>query len=210
MKKLITLSLLCLTLTSCSGYSNDKSDTTTNNETNTSTNNETSNENNESNNETDSPTTEANDTNLTEDGVADVVTTPSITADSNEFVKSLSWNGNWITAALNDITLEEDLNVDGEFHDKNDQSKDIYRKLALYTQDADKNVTGTFTLTVPNMIVTSENFRIQEGVVKGNVTVKANGFELKNSTIEGDLTFESDEFKQSAKLEEGTVTGKIN
>ncbi len=206
MKRLITLSLLCLTLTSCGGYSNDNNDAEMNNKTNTNTNSET---NNDTSTETNDITTETNDTSIT-DGVADAVTTPSVTGDPTEFEKSLSWNGNWITAALNDITLDKDLNVDGEFHDKNDQSKDIYRKLALYTQDSDKNVTGTFTLTVPQMIVASENFRIQEGVVNGNVIVKANGFELKNATIDGDLTFESEEYKQSAKLEEGTVTGNIN
>ncbi len=201
MKRLITLSLLCLTLTSCSSY--DKSDSS-------------SNKDNATNTETNTPTVDATDSTKTESSEnndqasTDAVTTPSITGDPNEFEKSLSADGNWITAALNDINLDKDLNVDGEFRNKGDSSQDIYRKLALYTQDSEKKVTGTFTLTVPNMIVSSENFRIQEGVVKGNVTVKANGFELKNATIEGDLTFESDEFKQSAKIEEGTVTGKVN
>ncbi len=203
MKRLITLSLLCLTLTSCSNYTNDKSDAATNTE-------------NATNTEANTPSTDVSDATKTENTEnaeqqqPDAVTTPSITGDPAEFEKSLSPDGNWITAALNDITLDKDLNVDGEFRNKGDATQDIYRKLALYTQDSNKNVTGTFTLTVPNINVTSENFRIQEGVVKGNVTVKANGFELKNATIDGDLTFESDEFKQSAKIEEGNVTGKVN
>ncbi len=201
MKRLITLSLLCITLTSCGSYMKDNSDTTPNNETAT---------NNETTNEPTTPSTDSSDNASTDTPTVDAVSTPSITGDPAEFEKSLSDEGNWLTAALNDISLDKDLNVDGEYRSKNDPTQEIYRKLALYTQDSDKNVTGTFTLTVPNMIVTSENFRVQEGVVKGNVTVKANGFELKNATIDGDLTFESDEFKQSAKLEEGTVTGKIN
>ncbi len=196
MKRLIALSLLCITLTSCGSYSKDTTEAT-NTETNTST-------------EVNTPSTETSDTTNTDSASTDATTTPSVTSDPTEFETSLSADGNWITAALSDITLDKDLNVDGEFHSKGDPAQEIYRKLALYTQDSEKNVTGTFTLTVPNMVVTSENFRIQEGVVAGNVTVKANGFELKNATIDGDLTFESDEYKQSAKLEEGTVTGKIN
>ncbi len=212
MKRFITLSLICLTLTSCSNYTNDKSDAGKNTE--SSTNTETTpptNDTNTTNNENDSTKTEnTENTENNNQTSTDAVTTPSITGDPAEFEKSLSAEGNWITAALNDITLDKDLNVDGEFRNKGDSSEDIFRKLALYTQDSDRKVTGTFTLTVPNMVVSSENFRIQEGVVKGNVTVKANGFELKNATIDGDLTFESDEFKQSAKLEEGTVNGKVN
>ena len=56
-------------------------------------------------------------------------------------LKALSADGTWIVATLNDVTVDEELVVDGEFHDKNDQSqKDIYRKFAPYTQDKDHNV----------------------------------------------------------------------
>ena len=85
--------------------------------------------------------------------------------------------------------------------------QDLYRKLALYTQDEDRNVLDTFTLTVPKMTVESPNFKIQNGTVKGDVVVEANGFSLApDTTIDGNLYFASEEFQKSAVIE-GTVTG---
>ena len=46
---------------------------------------------------------------------------------------------------LADITLDEEVVVAGEFHDKDDATQDVYRKLALYTQDKDHNVLDRFT-----------------------------------------------------------------
>ncbi len=198
MKKFLSMTLICLTLTSCGTM--DKSDTD------------------QSQNTTQTETTETEQTEQTdttenkpEESVTgtDAVTTPSITGDSDVLVKSLSDSGNWITAITTDVNVTEEIVVSGIFHDKNDPANDIYRKLALYSQDSDRNVTGTFTLTTPKMTVESENFRIQEGTLKGDVYVKANGFELKNATIDGNITFESDEFKDSAKLDEGTITGEV-
>jgi uncharacterized protein (DUF2141 family) len=137
----------------------------------------------------------------------DAVAAASITADPAEFTAALGKNGTWIVAALSDITLDEELVVAGEFHDKDDATKDVYRKLALYTQDDDHNVTGTFTLTVPKMTVESPNFKVQNGTVKGDVYVNANGFTLtEDTTIDGNLYFASEDVK-SASVIEGKVTG---
>ncbi|MCQ6276117.1 polymer-forming cytoskeletal protein [Bacillus sp. V3B] len=147
------------------------------------------------------------DTTQTETEETDVVTAASITGDEDVFVAALGEEGTWIVAALNDMTIEKELVVAGQFHNKDDASEAIYRKLALYTQDDDKNVTGTFTLTIPKMTVQSENFKIQNGTVKGDVHVEANGFTLtEDTTIDGNLTFASEEVKESAVIE-GTVTG---
>ena len=137
----------------------------------------------------------------------DAVAAASITADPAEFAAALGEDGTWIVAALSDITLDEELVVAGKFHDKDDATKDVYRKLALYTQDDDHNVTGTFTLTVPKMTVESPNFKIQNGTVKGDVYVNANGFTLtEDTTIDGNLYFASEDVKSAAVIE-GTVTG---
>ena len=138
---------------------------------------------------------------------ADAVAAASITADPAEFAAALGEDGTWIVAALADITLDEEVVVAGEFHNKDDATQDVYRKLALYTQDDDHNVTGTFTLTVPKMTVESPNFKIQNGTVKGDVYVNANGFTLaEDTTIDGNLYFASEDVK-SASVIEGTVTG---
>ncbi|WP_394237388.1 polymer-forming cytoskeletal protein [Niallia oryzisoli] len=137
----------------------------------------------------------------------DAVATASITDDPAVFAKALSEEGNWIVAATKDLTLDEELVVNGEFHDKGEAANPIYRKLALYTQDEQRNVTGTFTLTVPKIIVQSENFTIVNGTVKGDVIVEAKGFTLKeNTTIDGNLFFANEEAKETAVVE-GTVTG---
>lgn len=149
------------------------------------------------------------DTNNSTDITTDSITTPSITDSSEEVRASLSEDGNWITCATSDIVLNEELIVSGDFYNKDDKSQGLYRKLALYTQDEDKNVTDTFSLTTPSMTVLSENFRIQEGIVNGDIYVNANGFELKNCTIEGSLIFENEEYKNTASIDEGTVTGEI-
>lgn len=140
---------------------------------------------------------------------ADTVTSasPKESSDPAALKAGLSANGYWIFAVLSDVTMNEELLVEGTFHDKGDASADVYRKLALYAQDADRNVTANYTLTVPLITVKSPNFRIQNGTVKGDVHVEAEGFELSGCTIEGNLTFATQAQMDSAKLAEGTVTG---
>lgn len=125
--------------------------------------------------------------------------------------KALSADGNWIVAATADVTFDKDLTVAGEFHDKGDASADIYRKFALYSQDADRNVTAEYTVTVPKIVVESENFNIVHGTVKGDIEVKANGFVLNGAKVEGNITFDKQEYKDSAKLEEdgASVSGDV-
>ena len=142
----------------------------------------------------------------------EVVTTASISDSPEVIEKALSADGNWIVAALKDLTFTSDVVVDGQFHNKNDESADIYRKLALYTQDEDHNVTGEFTLTTPKMVVNSENFNIVHGTVKGDIEVNANGFVLNGAKVEGNVTFTKAEYKDSADLEmEGaSVSGDVS
>ncbi|MNI08565.1 hypothetical protein D3C73_616070 [compost metagenome] len=138
---------------------------------------------------------------------SDAVSTASIVNEQAAFLNAVSAEGNWIVAILNDLTVDQDVVVAGEFHDKGAAENAIYRKLALYSQDADHNITATFTLTAPKVTVQSENFRVQGGTIKGDVYVEANGFNLyKDATIDGNLYFASEDVKASAAIE-GTVTG---
>lgn len=137
----------------------------------------------------------------------DVVTTASLVNDSEAFVNAVGENGTWIIATLGDLAIDKEIVVAGEFHDKNDASKDIYRKIALYAQDEDHNITAQYTLTVPKMTVKSENLRIQGGKVKGDVFVEANGFNLHGTaTVDGNLVFANADVQATAVIE-GTVTG---
>lgn len=137
----------------------------------------------------------------------DALTTASLVNQPDAFTKAVSKDGNWIIAILEDVTIAEDVVVEGEFHDKGAAEGDIYRKIALYAQDADHNVTANYTLTVPKLTVQSENLRVQGGTIKGDVYVEANGFNLhETSTIEGNLYFASEDVKATAGID-GTVTG---
>lgn len=141
----------------------------------------------------------------TADGVS--AATEKETSDPNAVVKGLSKDGYWILALLSDVTVTEPIYVDGEFHDKGDDANDVYRKLALYAQDENRNVTEEYILTVPRMEVTSPNFRIQNGTVKGDVYINADGFDLNNCEIDGDLYFATQAQMDSATLDTGNVTG---
>lgn len=147
----------------------------------------------------------------TKSSAAEVVSTASISDKADVLEKALSADGNWIIATTGDVTFDKDVTVAGEFHDKGDKSEAIYRKLALYDQDKDYKVTAEYTITVPKLIVESENFNIVHGTVKGNIEVKANGFVLDGTKVEGNITFATQEAKDTAKLNENgaSVTGEV-
>ncbi|MCL2323913.1 MAG: hypothetical protein FWC47_17625, partial [Oscillospiraceae bacterium] len=133
---------------------------------------------------------------------------PKESSDPAAIATGLSKDGSWIFSILSDVTLTDPLTVTGTFHDKDDATAAVYRKLALYAQDANHNVTANYTLTVPKITVNSPNFRIQNGTVKGDIYVNANGFDLNGCTLNGNLYFTKDEFKNSFTNTKGTITGK--
>ncbi|WP_138419990.1 hypothetical protein [Aquibacillus sediminis] len=139
----------------------------------------------------------------------DVVTTASIVDEADAFVEAVSEDGTWIVATLNDLTIDEDVVIAGEFHDKGDEANDVYRKIAPYTQDDDHNITDSFTITVPKLTIQSENLNFQGGTLEGDVVVEANGFNLDaSSTIDGNIYFVNEEVEESATID-GEVTGTV-
>jgi hypothetical protein len=139
----------------------------------------------------------------------DVVTTASIVKDEAAFKKAIGSSGTWIIAILNDLTVNDELVMEGEFHDKNDTAKDLKRKIALYAQDADHNVTARYTLTAPKLTVKSPNALIQSGTFKGDVYVEAKNFQLVDATVDGNVYFTSEDAKSTFKTDDKSkVTGK--
>lgn len=157
---------------------------------------------------TETPATEtpATETPATTDS-ADVVTTASVTNDVETLVAALSKDGTWIAASLNDMSYDKEIVVEGEFTNRDV----IDRKLALYTQDEDRNITAQFTLTAPKLIVKSENFRIQGGTFKGDVYVEAKGFKIdKAGTVDGNIYFASKELMDTFTVTDSSkITGTI-
>ena len=145
------------------------------------------------------------DDNAAEDNGSDATTAPtqSNITDEASLLDAVE-NGGWIVIFTEDMeTTEELVLTPGE------QDGEPARKLALYTQDEDRNITGQFTLTTPKLTVKGENTRIQGGTLKGDVYVEANGFSLPKGTIDGNLYFASEEYEASADLSGGTVTGSV-
>jgi len=144
------------------------------------------------------------------DDEADAVSGPSESSDPADLVEVMTNGANWMFAATADMELTEDLVIQGELEKSNGE---IGRKLALYAQIRENNVstvTDEFMLTVPNVIVRSENTLIQHGTVNGNVIVEAEGFELNGTNITGDLVFSSQELLDSAEIsDEDLVAGEI-
>jgi len=138
----------------------------------------------------------------------DVVTTASIVNENEAFLNAISKDGTWIIATLNDLSFDKELVIEGEFRNKGDDTKEIYRKLALYAQDEDHNVTERYTLTAPKLTIKSENTRIQGGTFVGDVYVEANGFTIKDAKVEGNVYFANEDVKSTFTMgEDGSVTG---
>lgn len=155
---------------------------------------------------TEAPATEEATEATAEEATADVVTTASIVDNADAMINALSANGTWIIATLNDITTDQELVAEGEFINK----EKVARKLAPYTQDADHNITASFTITAPKLTVKSENFKLQGGTFVGDIFVEANGFQLSKAAVTGNVYFASEEYKASAVIsDDSTVSGTM-
>lgn len=157
--------------------------------------------------ETDTEDTTEDDTEETA-GDSEVTTgaTQSVVTDEDSLLEGISDDGAWIVIFEDDLTTDEELVLTAGFENNNGESE---RKLALYAQDADRNVTDTFTLTAPSLTIEQENTRLQYGTFVGDVYIEAEGFQLLGGTIDGDLIFASEEFEESAEIDDdATVTGE--
>ncbi|TVP91701.1 polymer-forming cytoskeletal protein [Alkalibacterium sp.] len=151
---------------------------------------------------------EAEETEETEEN-SDVTTgaTQVRVSDEDSLLEGVSDAGAWIIIFEDNVSSDEDLVLTGGFENNNG---DAERKLALYEQDADRNVTDTFTLSAPMITIEQESTRLQYGTFEGDVYVDAENFRLVGGTIDGDLIFASEEYEESAEIDdESTITGEI-
>ena len=143
---------------------------------------------------------------------ADTVTTASIVDNNAAFEKAISGTGTWIIAILKDLTFDKDLVLEGEFKNgkKDTAGKDIIqRKIALYSQDASRNITARYTLTAPKLTIKSPQASIQHGTFKGDLYVTTNDFKLVDATVDGNIYFSSDDAKKGFSMDDKSkVTGK--
>lgn len=144
--------------------------------------------------------------------VVDAVSSASIVNTADAFQKAISSNGTWIIAITKDLTINKDIVLDGEYKNgkKDANGKDIIqRKLAFYSQDANRNITARYTLTAPKLTINSPEASIQHGTFKGDLYVAAKDFQLIDATVEGNVYFTTDEAKSTFKKDNTSkVTGK--
>ncbi len=148
------------------------------------------------------------ETDTTDEEGTDAVSAASFAEDEEGLHAAADENGTWIIIPTSDMTLEEDLVVAGTFHNGDDENEDVYRKIAAYTQDDDRNIVDQWTITVPQLVVQSENLNFQGGTLDGDVYVEADGFLLhETATVTGDVIFANEDYQASASLD-GTVEGE--
>ncbi len=136
----------------------------------------------------------------------DAVSSASIVNDEAGFMKAISKEGTWIICLTQDLTTDKELTVDGEFKNSKDE---VQRKLALYSQDANRNITARYTLTAPKMTIKSPMCSIQHGTFKGDLYVSVDNFQLVDATVDGNVYFTTETAKSTFTVDESSkVTGK--
>lgn len=180
---ILTLILASLLLVGCGGNGDDKGGTSG----------------------TPTPTTNPDDS-------TDAVTTASIVDKADAFEDAVKSDGTWIICLLNDLSIDKDLTLAGEFTNgkKDDAGKDIIqRKIALYTQDEERNITNRFTLTVPKLTIESPNASIQHGTFAGDLYVNIDNFQLIDTKVEGNVYFKSADIQSSFVMDAtSSISGK--
>lgn len=136
----------------------------------------------------------------------DGTTSASMVVDQESLMNAAAEDGSWILIIEQDLSVDEEIVLEGE-HTNRDE---VDRKLALYEQDSERNVTARYTLEAPRITVKSPNTRFQSGTFVGDVYVESNNFALRDFTVEGNVYFENEEAKNTFTISDGaTVTGSL-
>lgn len=141
----------------------------------------------------------------------DTETTASIVDEEAAFKSAISSQGTWIICTLKDLSFDEDLVLEGNFTNgkKDDAGNDVVqRKIALYTQDEDRNVTNRFTLKAPKLTINSPMASIQHGTFTGDLYVSQDNFKLVDAKVDGNVYFATDSAKSTFEMDaESSITG---
>ncbi|ADO77563.1 hypothetical protein [Halanaerobium praevalens] len=137
----------------------------------------------------------------------DTVSSPSVVVDQDTLMNAAGEDGAWILIVQQDMSVDEDIVLEGEFKNKGEYD----RKLALYDQDNNYNLTDRYTLEAPSITVKSPSTRFKGGKFIGDVYVEGQDFQLTTGfTVEGNVYFENETAKNTFSIEDGaTVTGNL-
>jgi lipoprotein-anchoring transpeptidase ErfK/SrfK len=142
---------------------------------------------------------------------ADTVTSASQVNDEATFEQKISKdNTDYMVIVNKDLTFTNDLTVVSGVKKDKDGKDAPNRSIAPAAEDANQTITARYTITVPNLVMSGENEKIEYGIISGDVYVQAAGFTLKDATINGNLYFATDDLKNAFKQDATTkITGTI-
>lgn len=135
----------------------------------------------------------------------DAVSSASQAPDEATFIEKISKDGNFIILTSRDLSFTEDLTVEGTFTKPNKEGKEVpTRSLAFAENGADGKIVS-YSVTVPNLLIKSENTLLEYGTVIGNVYIQAEGFKTKEAKIEGNLYFATQELMDAFEKDDATI-----
>ena len=139
-------------------------------------------------------------------GAQDTTSSASVPANDEQLMQAMSSEGTWIIIFYDDYSTDKELVMEGEHTNRGE----VDRKLALYAQDDDHNVTERYTLEATSITVRSPKTRFQGGIFKGDVYVESSNFALRGFTVDRDVYFENEEAKLTFTVSGGTeITGDL-
>ncbi len=132
----------------------------------------------------------------------------------NEEELSMALKENYSITIKNDIESNNELIMEGDFF-KTDTTKGnkvsyIGRKLNLFYLDNSTDFINSYTLSVPKLIIRSNDTTIKGGKIKGDIYVESDGLILDDTKVKGNIYFKDTKNKESFKLENtASVSGDI-
>lgn len=138
----------------------------------------------------------------------DTVSSASVAVDQDSLVKAMGPEGSWIIIIQQDLTVDQDLVLAGEFKNRGE----VAREVALYTSAEDHSPKARFTLTAPKLTIKSPNATLAAGTFIGDIYVEAEGFSLeKGFTVDGNIHFANNAAKESFTAGDNvTITGSVD
>ena len=132
----------------------------------------------------------------------------------NEEELSIALKENYSITIKNDIESNNELIMEGDFFktDTTEGNKVSYigRKLNLFYVDNSTDFINSYTLSVPKLIIRSNDTTIKGGKIKGDIYVESDGLILDDTKVKGNIYFKDIKNKESFKLENtASVSGDI-
>ena len=117
----------------------------------------------------------------------------------NEEELAIALKEDYSITIKNNIEANNELTMEGDFSktDTTERNKvtHVGRKLNLFYIDNSNNVINNYTLSVPKLVVKSNDTTIKGGKIKGDIYVESNGLILDDTKVKGNIYFKNEKNK---------------